>query len=141
MMTLDWTILVAAAIFLVTLFGLTQLLFRPLFRVLDERREVTSDLRQRAQEILGRYQLLLEKYQERIQEEKKSGYKLAESVRNETLKERQRRISEAQAEAKSLVERARSEIRQELVFRPRSGSSGEADKIAQIIAVKVLGRA
>ena len=140
MMTLDWTILVAAAIFLVTLFGLTQLLFRPLFRVLDERREVTSDLRQRAQEILGRYQLLLEKYQERIQEEKKSGYKLAESVRNETLKERQRRISEAQAEAKSLVERARSEIRQELVS-AQERLKREADKIAQIIAVKVLGRA
>ena len=140
MMTLDWTILVAAAIFLVTLFGLTQLLFKPLFRVLDERREATSDLRQRAQEILGRYQVLLEKYQERIQEEKKSGYKLAESVRKETLKERQRRISEAQAEAKSLAERAGSEIRQELVS-AQEQLKREADKIAQIITVKVLGRA
>lgn len=140
MITLDWTILVAAAIFLVTLFALNQLLFRPLFRILDERREQTSDLRQKAQETLDRYQLLLEQYQERVQEEKQSGYKLAESLRNEALKERQRRISEARAEAESLGERARDEVRRELDLGQRQ-IRGEAEGIAQFIAAKVLERA
>ena len=140
MITIDWTILAAATIFLFTLFALTQLLFRPLFRVLDERREQTSDLRQQAEETLDRYQLLLEKYQERVQEEKRSGYKMAESLRNEVLKERQRRISEARAEAESQRERARDEIRQELAFAQRQ-IKGEAEGIAQIIAAKVLERA
>ncbi len=140
MITIDWTILAAATIFLVTLFALTQLLFRPLFRVLDERREQTSDLRQQAEETLDRYQLLLEKYQERVQEEKRSGYKMAESLRNEVLKERQRRISEARAEAESQRERARDEILQELAFAQRQ-IKGEAEGIAQIIAAKVLERA
>lgn len=140
MITLNWTLLVAATVFLVTLFALSRLLFRPLFRILEERRARTSDVQQRAREAQDQYQSLLEHYQEKIKEEKQQGYKLAESVRSGALQERQATIAEARVTAESLGQKARDQIRGELAS-AHSQLKREAEGIARTIMARVLGRA
>ena len=75
MFAVDWTLLVTAAVFLVTLLTLNQLLFKPLFKVLDERKSQTYDLQDKARKTLDYYNLLLDQYQSKVKEEKRLGYK------------------------------------------------------------------
>lgn len=140
MITLDWTLAAAAAIFLITLFALNRLLFKPLFRVLDERKAQTSDLRQEAQKTLGYYQSLFQQCQEKVKEEKQSGYRLAEAVRREALKEREQSIAQARATAENLLREARGKIHEEMLA-AQGQLQREAEEIARIITAKVLERA
>lgn len=140
MIELDWTLPVASAVFLVTLFALNRLLFKPLFRVLDERRSRTSDLRERAQGILDSYQSRFEDYQGKVKEEKQLGYQLAESVRSEALRERQQKIFQTRTASQALLEEAKKQIHQELAS-AQAQLRREAEEVARTITARVLGRA
>lgn len=140
MIELDWTLPIASAVFLVTLFALNRLLFKPLFRVLDERRARTSDLRERAQGILDSYQSRFEDYQGKVKEEKQLGYQLAESVRSEALRERQQKIFQTRAASQALLEEAKKQIHQELAS-AQAQLRREAEEVARTITARVLGRA
>ena len=135
----DWTLPVASLVFLVTLFALNQLLFKPLFRILDERRARTVEMRKKAQKELEYHQALLEEYHSRIREERQSGYRLAETVRSEALQERQEAITRARAEAVQLLERSKGELQAECE-RARERLRREADEIGRLIATRVLQR-
>jgi F-type H+-transporting ATPase subunit b len=135
----DWTLPVASFVFLITLFALNQLLFKPLFRVLDERRERTVEMRSRAQRELEYHQALLEEYHSRIRDERQSGYRLAEAVRGAALEERQQAVARARAEAEQLLSRAKDELQAERKS-VRERLSREADEIARLITTRVLQR-
>lgn len=139
MIDLNWTLLPSVAIFLITLFVLNRLLFRSLFRILDERRARTAHVRQQTQDTLKRFQSLLEQYEERIREQKERGYKLAESVRGEALREQQATISEARSRAEELGREARDQIHEELTA-AQTRLKREAKEIAPIIVARILGR-
>ena len=139
MLTLDWTLLVAAAVFLVTLLTLNQLLFKPLFQVLDERKSRTSDLRDQAHKTLDHHNLLFDQYQSRIKEGKRLGYKQGDSVRNKTLQERQQRILEARTQSEELLVEAKERIQNELVLAEQQLKSN-AREIAEMITARVLAK-
>ncbi|MBI4445866.1 MAG: hypothetical protein HY645_08135 [Acidobacteria bacterium] len=139
MINVDWTLPVAAGIFIVTLVALNQLLFKPLFRVLEERKSNTSDQRNLAQSILLQYQSLHDHYLEKLKTERQIGYKLAESVREDALQQRQARLMEARQKAEALVDEARLQVHSELET-ARGQLRSEVDEIARSIASKILGR-
>ena len=140
MLTPDWTLPVAAAVFLTTLFILNRVLFRPLFQVLAERRARTTQVSGRVQEILDEHQVLHEQYQQELAEERQAGYKLAESVRTESLKEGNNRIVQARRQAESMLANARSEIEADLDSAKRQ-LTREAEETARILADRILDRA
>ena len=139
MLTPDWTLPVAAAIFLTTLFILNRVLFRPLFQVLAERGARTTQVSGRVQEILDEHQILHDEYQQKLAEERQAGYKLAESVRTEALKEGNNRIAQARRQ-ESMLANARSEIEADLDSAKRR-LTREAEDTAQILADRILDRA
>lgn len=139
MITPDWTLAVAAAIFLITLAGLNQLLFRPLFSVLDARESLTTESRKETQALLQKYQSLLGQSEERIKEEKQQGYRLAEAERNQAVQERQRQIAQARTQMEALLEGARNQIREETET-ARSEIVRNSEEAAQMIAARIFGR-
>jgi F-type H+-transporting ATPase subunit b len=140
LLTPDWTLPVAAAVFLTTLFILNRVLFRPLFQVLAERGARTTQVSGRVQEILDQHQTLYEQYQQKLAEERQAGYKLAESVRTEALKEGNNRVAQARRQAEALLANARSEIEADLDSAKRQ-LTREAEDTARILADRILGRA
>lgn len=140
MITLDWTLGVASIVFLITLVSLNRLLFQPLLRVLDERRAKTSDLRHKAQKTLDSFQSLVDRYQEKVKQERQAGYKLAEAVRNEALQQRQGKMVETRTHAERLLAEAREQVEKELVSAQARLRSSAAE-ISRSITQKVLGRA
>ncbi len=139
MFAVDWTLLVTAAVFLVTLLTLNQLLFKPLFKVLDERKSQTYDLQDKARKTLDYYNLLLDQYQSKVKEEKRLGYKDGDSVRDKALQERQERTLEARAESEGLLREATERIQNELVLAEQQLKSN-AREIAEMIAARVLAK-
>jgi F0F1-type ATP synthase membrane subunit b/b' len=137
--TPDWTLAVAAAIFLITLAGLNQLLFRPLFSVLDARESLTTESRKETQALLQKYQSLLGQSEERIKEEKQQGYRLAEAQRNQAVQERQRQIAQARTRMEALLQGARNQIREETET-ARSEIVRNSEEAAQMIAARIFGR-
>lgn len=137
MITLNWTLWAAGAVFLFTLWTLNKLLFRPLLEVLDERRAKTSDLQKVAAQKLDCHESLFHQYAERIKQEKQKGYLRAESSRKEAMEERQQMIGKARSEADVLREESRSQIGQEVEL-VRQKLQRDAEEIAEIITSQVL---
>jgi F-type H+-transporting ATPase subunit b len=139
MITLDWTLMVAAAVFLLTLWALNQLLFRPLFEVLEKREALTTQTRAEAARKTEYREALYREYSDKIKEEKQKGYQLAESRRREALESRQQTVSNARREAEALLVKARAELEEEF-SRVKVRLKGDAEEIANTIASRVLER-
>ena len=137
MITLDWTVLASAVIFLFTVWALNRLLFKPLLQVLDERRSKTSELKDLAARKVDYQEALFQEYSEKIKQEKQKGYLLAESSRKEAMEGRQKVIAEARDKGDALREKARSQIEQEVEL-VRQQLQQNADEIAGVITAQVL---
>jgi len=135
----DWTLPVASLIFLITLFALNKLLFQPLLKILDIRRERTIEMRQKAQKELEYQQALLEEYTSRIKQEKQAGYRLADSLRAKALQERQQAMAQARTDAEQVVKQAKDDIRAE-AEKARHRLQQESEDVAALITARVLQR-
>jgi len=135
----DWTLPVASLVFLITLFALNKLLFQPLLRILDIRRERTIEMRQKAQKELEYQKALLEEYTSRIKQEKQAGYRLADSLRAAALQERQQTMTQARAEAEQVLKQAKDEIRAE-ADKARQRLQQDSEDVARLITARVLQR-
>lgn len=140
MINVDWTLAASAGIFLVCLYGLNVLLFKPLFQVLEERRSRTVGFRREAQNTLDRFHSLLDEHEEALKAERQAGYRLAESTRKEALEERQRMLAEARGQAQTLMEEARGQVQKQLEA-SRQQLKKDADEISAVITARILGRA
>lgn len=137
MISIDWTLGASALIFLITLFGMNRLLFRPLFRTLDERQAKTTDVFDMAGSNEDHYRSLVDQYEEKIKAQKQAGYRHAEALRDEALKERQAKIAEARRVAEGLTEDAKSRIQGEME-RARRNLKGEVEEIAALISSRIV---
>ena len=127
------------ALFLVLVWPLDRLLFRPMLRVLDERRMRIQGARERAalvskdaEEVFGRYQRAVD--QARAQ---------AEQTRRETLdgarRDQSQVTQEAREEAEEQMARARREVA-EALEEARARMREQAEDLAREAASRLLGR-
>jgi F-type H+-transporting ATPase subunit b len=140
MITLDWTILVAGAVFLLTLVLLNRVLFKPLSSVLKRRKALTSDVREEAAERESYSETLLQEYEERVKAQRQEGYQYAELKRKQAFEQRLETIAETRREAEELVTKARSEIEGELES-VKQELAKDAEEIGRLIAARVLHEA
>lgn len=137
MISIDWTFLASGLVFLFTLWALNRFLFKPLFVVMDERKRRTSDRKEKARETENYYRALFEEYSDKIKEEKRKGYRLAEESRNEALQERNAQASVAREQAEELISKARQEVEKE-IGAGKDGMKREAEEIAGLIENRIL---
>ncbi len=137
MIQLDWTLIVSGIVFLLTLWALNRLLFRPLFAVLDERRRLTTERKGEAQKSEQYYLQAFEKYSARIKEEKQKGYQLAEAVRKEALEQGRSRMAETRIQAEQFLAAGTAKLQDE-VRRAEASLAGDAEEIAESITRRVL---
>ncbi len=137
MISIDWTLGASALIFLITLFGMNRLLFAPLARTLEARRAKTTDVFDRAGSNEDHYRALVDQYEEKIKAQKQAGYRQAETLREEALKERQAMIAEARATAEELTRDAKSRIQSEMES-ARENLRGEVEEIAALISSRIV---
>jgi F-type H+-transporting ATPase subunit b len=126
-------------LFLLLVFPANALLYKPIFRVLDERKARTVGTRQRAEKImsdadntLAHYERALREVREEAENDRKGQ---AAAAREESVSA----TAAARAESENEMERARSEI-SEALEEARQTLRSEAQELANEAASRVLGR-
>lgn len=139
MISLDSSILAAVAVFLVLIFALDRLLFRPLVAIQRERESRTTGLVARAQKDLEHYSDLFNRYEATIRNARMEGYRRQEQVRSEALAKRAVALDGARKAAEQLVEQSRATIQTECAT-AREQLGREAETVARGIAASILQR-
>ncbi len=120
-------------------FYLKSVFFGPLGRVLDQRRQATEGVRQRAEELLVRAAARTAEYEEAIRNARSEIYREQEQLRQRWQQEHARAVAEARAAARAMIERARGELESELEDARRI-LQARSRQLAASIVETVLGR-
>jgi F-type H+-transporting ATPase subunit b len=136
----DWRMLgLLVAIFGLLVFPVNALIFKPIFRVLDERdakivgtREKAERMFADAEEVLSRYETSVREVRAEAEQARKQVLEAARSVGSANT-------AEARGEAEREVAGAREEVASALDA-ARSGLRAQAEGLARDVAAQALGR-
>jgi F-type H+-transporting ATPase subunit b len=138
--SLNITLLIQIALFLSFMFLLNQLLFKPMVRVLDERRERTEGRRKKAAQLDGEAESVLADYLKRIQDARADADRTRDQLARQGEAERQKIVEAAMVQAEKTVAEVRGRVRAE-ALEARKALEAEARALAEGVAEKILGRA
>lgn len=136
----QWPLLLPLLVlFGVLILPVQQLIFKPIFRVLDEREQRIAGARERAESvgreadaILARYESEVRQAREEIEARRRVGLE-------EVRKEHRERTAAARTAAESQLARTRDEIDAAL-DETRVALRGETEALARVAAERILGR-
>ena len=135
----DGSLIFILVLFILFVFVMNRLLFRPIGRVLDERQTLTEGATNEARAAVRRYQAKLADYESSIRQARAESYKKLEQDRAAALEQRSRAIDAAKQETTGKIEQARAEIGREAEA-ARAALETESRQIAETISRTVLGR-
>jgi F-type H+-transporting ATPase subunit b len=139
MISLDASIIPAIAIFLLLVFILNRLLFRPLQKVQAERESRTSGLMSEAKAKMDHHLGLLNKYQATIKNARMEGYRRQEQLRSEAMQKRAEVLAQAKKASEQMMQDSRASILSQ-VESEKQQLDREAQELARGIASAILGR-
>ena len=135
----DGSLVFVLILFLIFVFVLNRILFRPIGRVLDERQTLTEGAANEARAARRRYEAKLAEYEATIRQARAESYRRAEQERAAALDQRRRLIEDSKQHANEEIGRAKHEIERQ-VTAARAALESESRQIAERISRTVLGR-
>jgi F-type H+-transporting ATPase subunit b len=120
-------------------FYLKAVLFGPLDRVMEKRRELTEGARKLAEDSLAAATRKADEYEAKLRDARAVVYKQQEEIRKRWLEEQAQQVAEARAGSESTVKTAREAIAQDAAAARKSLQDSSAAVADQIVAA-VLGR-
>ena len=133
------SLIVIFILFILFVFLMNRLLFKPISRVLDEREALTDGAKIEARAATHQYSSRLSDYEAAIRAARAEGYRKLEQQRAARLDERRLRLEEAKGVASTEIEQARTEIAHQ-TDQARNALATESRQIAEQISRTVLGR-
>ena len=136
----DWSVSIQIVNFLFLIFALNLLLYRPIRRILKDRKEKTQGMEQAIQ---GADQSVADKeaaFAKAIRDARASGLKEKEAMIQAAAAEERKRIEGINAKAQADLEEMRGKIRAD-AERAREALQQEVGAFAEQITQKILGRA
>ena len=140
MIDFNATLFIQFANFIFLMLILNFLLFRPLRKVLHQRRENIAGDRAKADSLAGQISDRMAEYENRLAEARVQGNEEKTSLRNAALDEEKKLLEEAQETAGQERSAVRKQIAKEMT-EARKSLKNEANALGQEVASKVLGRA
>lgn len=135
----DGSLVFVLFLFIILVFVLNRILFRPIGRVLDERQTLTEGSANEARAARRTYEARLAEYEGTIRQARAESYKRSEQERAAAIEERRKLIDEAKMQAHEQIDRAKQEIEQQVDL-ARAALESESRQIAERISRTVLGR-
>ena len=137
----DAGLLVALLLLFALLVVPVQLLvFKPIFRILDEREERTSGTRERARKLERDAQAILDRYESSVREVREASERERRAALERARGEFQQATGGARAESEREIERARAQVAAEYEA-ARTALRAQSQDLARQAASRVLGRA
>ena len=128
------------ALFFLLVLPMNALIFKPIFRALDERAHRIAGARHRAERVSAEADAVLARYQEAIREARAAAETSRKQLIEGARSEQASIAGSARRDAEALVEQARSELGSAL-GEARTGLRASANELARLAAERILGRA
>jgi F-type H+-transporting ATPase subunit b len=135
----DGSLVFVLFLFIILVFVLNRVLFRPIGRVLDERQTLTEGATHEARATRRTYDARLAEYEAGIRQARAESYKRSEAERAAAVEHRRGLIDDAKRHANEQIETAKKDINKQ-VDHARAALEGESRQIAERISRTVLGR-
>ena len=139
MISLDWTLGLQFVNFIILLIVLNKMLYRPLLKVLAERREAIDGSHARAKDLAADIDEKMQRYQQQLSEAKKVANEERGSLKKAASAEEAALLAEAQGKASARMLSIKAKVTEEAAAASKTLKS-EAKALAGQIASKVLGR-
>lgn len=139
MINLDWTLFVQMINFLVLLLILNHLLYKPVLKILDERKNKINDAANAVKELERSSEEKLTLYHEQIQAAKIEALSQKEKIKAEGGEARSKLIDQVKEESDKIFLQARDGIEKEAAL-AREALRRQSEEMATAIAEKLLGR-
>jgi F-type H+-transporting ATPase subunit b len=137
--SLDKTLLIQMLNFLILLWILNRFFFKPILKILDERKARIEASEKSVQELEAKAKERWSAYQRQLQEAKLQATAERERIKGEALEEEKRMLEQVRAEAVKRVEETRRKLTEE-VERARGALKGQIEPLALEMVERVLGR-
>ncbi len=139
MIDLNFTVIFQLAIVLILMVALSNLVFKPFLRVVQERKDWIEGAEKKARELQQRSEELMERYQDSLSAAQAQGASIREEIRKEGLSTEAEIMQKAMEEANQFLEEMKGKIREESQS-ARAGLRLQAQTLSREIAEKMLGR-
>ena len=132
----NW-LLILAANFIVLMFVLNAILYKPLLRIFKEREASTKGFLDAARDMGANKEAGIAKINQEIAEARKKAKGVFENMRNEGLNTQKQALSDAEAVAAGLLQKAREELKAE-VAKATQALRGDVEKFSDEIVRKLV---
>ena len=139
MIEINLTIVIQVLQFLILMFILNRLLFKPISQVMAERKAKINAWEEKTQNLQDSARVKLETYENQLREERTQAQERQEQLTKELKKKEEENLQTVSAEAAGLVASAQQALGEE-TERLRLELRQQAVELSQILAEKVLGR-
>lgn len=139
MISIDFSLVVQIALFLVLWSILRRVLFGPVGRLMAERERRTDGTHAEARSMMEEGRELQARYDAAIANARAEGEAVRSEIREEALKARNAVVSQGREAAARRIQEMREEVRRELEA-ARGVAAQDAETLARQMAEKVLGR-
>lgn len=136
-LSVDWTVGIQFVIFLVALYFLNALVFRPLLDVRERRERLTEGTLAEAERVTEKARVTVAEYEKRIAEARNRATEIRNELRQRGQEEASRMLADARAAAQAELERKRTALEEE-VSKMKSGLGPEIDALAEKICERIL---
>ncbi len=114
MISLDGSVIAAIIIFILLIFTLNQLLFKPIIKIQAERETRTTGLMARMKEKMDNQSGLFNAYQSAIKNARMEGYRRQDELRAEAMKKKAEMLARTRKEAEELMQNSRNSIQSQV---------------------------
>lgn len=139
MLDIDITLLIQMANFLALMVILNLILYRPLRKIIAERKEKVSGLEREIEGLIKNASQRLEDFKVKMGGAHERGNKEKEILKNEGLGEEKQIISKTRSEAEASKSQMLSQVEQD-ADKAKEELKGQVSGFASDIAAKILGR-
>ena len=139
MISVDWTLGLQFVNFVILLIILNKLLYRPLKKIIDERRHTITGSHARAKELEADIDEKMQRYQQQLSDAKTLAIEERNRIKKAAGEEESQILSAAHGKATARLQVIKTRVAKEADMASETLKS-EAEQLAGQIATKILGR-
>lgn len=139
MIEINFTLLVQAVNFLILIWVLNKILYKPIIKILDERDERVAGGQEKAKKLLEDGQSIFGNYNQKLHNAKLEAIAIKNATRKEAVDQANGIIDEARKKAEDIVLDVQKEMAEEIA-RVKKELEPELGIMASTIAQQILGR-
>jgi F-type H+-transporting ATPase subunit b len=139
MLEINVTLLFQIANFLILLFRLNIILYRPIRKILGRRKDEMDSLSGLLKEFQGKAEKYGKELHDNVVNARKEAFLKKEEIKGEGVEQERAALQEANSQAEGKIKEARGEIKGSLVS-ARESLQAEVEGFSKELAEKILGR-